>query len=255
MIFLSKISLYNFRNIKKLSLDKLSDINIFICPNNIGKTNILRSISVLSQFEITSSEFSERLDPPNIREQWNRSNVDTDKRMNWLVCDVSKVKLNDLSGELEIVYDFNATFLKDILNSGDVKLNSLIEKFGKFNQSNNPKPIGDFPEKIEEMLKYLEGKGIYKLKIRKYDNLLRNTNFSAWTIGNFAIKLTNSIILCEEERLKTYKGKAIDKDFADRSFQTQDINEIFTKLNFIVDPGINDFRPTSSRMPAVTGFE
>lgn len=255
MIFLSKISLYNFRNIKKVTLDRLSDINIFIGPNNIGKTNILKSISVLSQFEISSSEYSERLDPPNIREQWNRSNVDSDKRMNWLVCNLSKAKLDDLSREVEIVYDFNVSFFKDLLNSGDVKLNSLIEKFGKFNQSNNPKPIGDFSDKIEEMLKYLEEKGIYKLKIKKYDNLLRNTNFSAWAIGNFSIKLTNSIILCEEERLKTYKGKTIDKDFADRSFQTQDINEIFTKLNFIVDPGINDFRPTSSRFVLESGYE
>ena len=77
MILLKELEIENYRNIRYARLEKLNDLNIFIGPNNCGKTNILNSINILGKIERgnfsyldkESEEISKLFDIPGISYQ------------------------------------------------------------------------------------------------------------------------------------------------------------------------------------------
>ncbi|HII91930.1 MAG TPA: AAA family ATPase [Methanosarcina sp.] len=52
MIFLENIYIKNYKNLKNLTLRNFGDLNIFIGPNNSGKTSILNSINILQNIKV-----------------------------------------------------------------------------------------------------------------------------------------------------------------------------------------------------------
>ena len=60
MIVLKELEIENYRNIRYARLEKLNDLNIFIGPNNCGKTNILNSINILGNLERGNFSYIDR---------------------------------------------------------------------------------------------------------------------------------------------------------------------------------------------------
>ena len=52
MIFLENLYIQNYKNLKSLTLKNFGDLNIFIGPNNSGKTSILNSINFLQNIDV-----------------------------------------------------------------------------------------------------------------------------------------------------------------------------------------------------------
>ena len=83
MMLLKEIEIENYRNIRYAKLEKLNDLNIFIGPNNCGKTNILNSINILGKIERgnfsylnkESEEIRELFDIPGIRYQHSKNDI------------------------------------------------------------------------------------------------------------------------------------------------------------------------------------
>ena len=49
MIIFQELYVSGFRNIKEVKLENLKDLNIFIGPNNCGKTNLLELLNYFSE--------------------------------------------------------------------------------------------------------------------------------------------------------------------------------------------------------------
>jgi len=83
MILLKELEIENYRNIRYARLEKLNDFNIFIGPNNCGKTNILNSINILgnlkrgnfSYLDKESEEISKLFHIPGIRYLHSKNDV------------------------------------------------------------------------------------------------------------------------------------------------------------------------------------
>ena len=127
MIFLKNIYIQNYKTIKNSTLKGFGDLNIFIGPNNSGKTSILNSINFLQDIEVLKdSSFSCELCRGLSEEERNKfENLEIFS----VGCNISSNDQYLRENKVSIMHEYSKETLDDVFSP---YLNQISKKIGYF---------------------------------------------------------------------------------------------------------------------------
>jgi len=214
MIIIKCLKIKNYRNVKHADLNDLKGLNIFIGPNNCGKTNILELINQLSELE-RGEAYGYRC--PECNEIKQKERIEGV----YLSLREEDKYLKEKSTELDILFNEDEInkLVPDVLEKQNKKLGKIIEK-------------------INNHLK--------KEIILKYDQEIRVHRLHAFHLSPFIHKdiieeIKGSILYCPEQRLQNYKGKDFRRHIIDMKLTGAQWRKWIHFLK-IIDPKIDDYK-------------
>ncbi|MFA5771964.1 MAG: AAA family ATPase [Thermoplasmata archaeon] len=251
MIVLNNIKIENYRNLKNILLNDLADLNIFIGPNNCGKSNILAGIDILSQLTTNAFIDFDCNDHCNdIKRAYNKQNGRRTFQINRLECDIAPDDIHNLKERFEIHYTLDSGVINRILGR---KYNTSIHHIEDRLQKamTEPRPvsgIGDVnsvrsaPNKdIQETIsRYIPLGPTVDLTIygargskKAYDEHL-----SVFCTGDIINEIKELVTICPDSRLETYKKLSISEYISKFLQRTDEKGKLIQYIKNIVDPKI-----------------
>jgi len=227
MRILKGLELINFRNIKNSKLEDFKDLNIFIGPNNSGKTNILISIDHLNRLSFSYPLPGELLHIVTILNQ-TYFNEKEGFRTIGLSMDTGQDESYKKKNKFKITYDFDRNFLnRKLLEDYGVSIEELGKKimdtFHKFNS------IDSAVERLSNLTLSQVG-----------ETGVNSSYISALSVGNMIDGITKKIILCPDSRYNTYKGLPISEYIFSTKPRSDDEAKLIKFIKFIIDSKIVD---------------
>jgi len=228
MIFLNSIEIKNFKNIKHVHLKDLNHINIFIGPNNCGKSNLLGAIKKLKTIEDGKGYGSSCKTCNQI--------VDESSWFYRYVCAKDKRDVYQGKLEPEIVFSFNEEYLNKFDSEHATKLseysdglyNSLIKRKRKIEV--------DFRQHIKEWANRISLQG-HRTNFRSLHGSFINSTIVR--------EIKMGILECPEERLETYKGKKIADYVKDEDLTDTELRRVQEYVRDSVDSKLENYRSAS----------
>ncbi len=244
---IKELKLINFRNFEELKLDSLNKENFIIWENGKWKTNILESISLLSNNSIIWLSFNELVQRwkdyffiEYTTDTWDKisfSYIKEKKKKNYMLNNnkITKKKLNQITSKcvifspiiMNMMYlspNLRRDFLDDLLNSSFEEYDKLYINYKKIIKHRNKilKNILDWKSNKEEInfwdKKFIEvATQIYKYRF-KIVNFLKSSiettkEFFWWKINKiefiYKTKVTENNTW---DDLKNYLEKNLDRD-------------------------------------------
>jgi predicted ATP-dependent endonuclease of OLD family len=209
MIIFKSIELKKFRNIKDVRIEDLRDLNIFIGPNNCGKTNFLEFISNLSQLSLGGSY---------ICKECSKFAVSENIESAMLSIPTDDFYLRDPNEGMEVAFLLNEECINElapnILAKQREKLSTIPCKSVK-----------------DEIVMRQPRIGI---------NVLYAVHCSPFIHGDIIGKIGRSILYCPERRLQSYKEKGFAEYVREYRLKGSQRQEWVNFLRKIVDPKISD---------------
>lgn len=244
---ITELRLVNFRNFEQLKLNGLSKQNFLVWENGKWKTNILESISLLSNNSITWLSYDELVKRwedyffiEYLSDDWNKvsfSYTKEKKKKQFMLNNnkISKKKFNQITNKcvifspiiMNLMYlspNLRRSFLDDLLKSSFDEYEELLTNYKKIIKHRNKtlKNILDWKSNIEEIKfwneKFIEqASKIYKYRF-KIINFLKSTiettkEFFSWKVEKiefiYNTKVSENTI---EEDIRSYLEKNIDRD-------------------------------------------
>lgn len=239
MIFLNSIEIKNFKNIKHAHLKDLNHINIFIGPNNCGKSNLLEAIKKLKTIE----------DGKQFRSSCKTCDQIVDES-NWFfryIC--AKDKRDAYEGKLEpeIVFSFNEEYLNkfdtyqnlttNLSKWSDELYNKLILRAGPKLKKEHSSSTTNFKQHIKEWANRISLQG-------HQANLMRSLHGS-FINPTIVREIKIGILECPEQRLETYKGKKIADYVKDEDLTNTELRKVQEYVRDSVDSKLENYRSAS----------
>ena len=184
-------SLENYKGLKKISIDDLSDLSCFIGNNESGKTTILKGIEIIGKLclgENLSEREKKEIRP---RESSFNGGITFSTRMKFTDTEIKSLNtetsdfLNHSDGELPVnfIYSFSdSTFVKETVNFGDNKLTKKsIIKLLEFINSTAPRIIyyDEFKFVVPEKIRFLKNETKLSEDLKVIENLKVSENLDA----------------------------------------------------------------------------
>lgn len=240
MIILEGIRIQNFRNIKGANFEKkFGDLNIFIGPNNCGKTNILKAINVLSKIIYNETQ------------KFHCGACESAKNVH----NESFPKLKKIVG---ISYEFNENDLFNKRNDYEIKLkfNSDITHVDNEFFDELPNRMGERRSSIAQHLQNIknEDENFNTITLICKNREIFSEHLSASYETRILEKIKNSILFCPEQRLNRYKDKSIRdyiKTTLEGALEYRDLSKLLKKL---VDSKISDIVPRNIDIKKTNDF-
>uniref|UniRef100_A0A7V3KPS3 ATPase AAA-type core domain-containing protein n=1 Tax=candidate division WOR-3 bacterium TaxID=2052148 RepID=A0A7V3KPS3_UNCW3 len=215
MIVFKSIELKGFRNINHIRIKDLRDLNIFIGPNNCGKTNFLEFISNLSsRLNLGGRYLCNECE--NFRKSKGIESV-------YLSLSTEDFYLKDPSQRMEATLLLNDESVNELVPNVLAKQREKL----KFNQSSPCKSYKD------------------EIVMEQMDTdtpLLYAEHYSPFIHEEIIKKVKESILYCQEKRLQSYKDKDFTQYIRERRLTAAQKQRWINFLQKIVDPRINDER-------------
>jgi predicted ATPase len=235
MIILDSFDIKNYKNLKRISVNNLKDINIFIGPNNSGKSSILQSIGNLSEVKFEPYSF-----------------------------DCSECT-NAINNGLQST--FNSFAYPAVNNDSHLGLNLFEIKFNfneKWINSFNDELIKNFDQVITKRIKELNRQGKlpdatraqfnHLIKINKefpYQLYIKQSRFgnglgahlSRFNLKSLTNSFTSNIVHINDSRLSSYKDVKIADYVKNSGLTATNFSILKDNLKSIVDPKIIEIRP------------
>jgi len=249
MIILEKMELKNFRNLKGInSFEGLKDLNIFIGPNNCGKSNILRAIIILNKVksdrEIQSSCKECRYISDILRKEIKEKDFRYYQTVSYAP-ETNDEYLNN--GGFKISFFFNESFLSEIVKhiSGEKNKNlkDVTDKIKKIIESQGGPPPSPGEETIQEHWHNKVLPDFLVLTLKKtysYGHAL-NPHISLFSLPKIIEIIKKKIVSIPELRLGGYKEKSIYSYIYESGSNPRKDEEIklIATLSEVVDPSIS----------------
>ncbi len=192
MEIIKDLAIEYYKNIKQEVFDEFKDINIFIGPNNCGKSNILNAINLLSSdFKIESTN---------------------------IICEICNNIRSQAPINTNVLFPFNK---KDntYLNKGKTWLQFTFSEEGIDNISpgNNLKDTKNFLKPSIPGYPHVQ-EFIDKLVLKFDGHQLKGEHFSYLSHPKINKSLQKNILFCPDTRLQNYKGIDFEKYITDKNF-------------------------------------
>lgn len=257
MIILDSLQVKNYKNIKDIRLKNLKDFNIFIGPNNVGKTNLLRVVELLDKLTLgdESSIFPGNCGCSGIQNCWNIQNYRQEERkfkLKALRYDNIPVDEKHLRTEdIEVEFTFNKEFLQYKLKQLKLDIDhfreNLLTAVNKSSESNARK---------SELKSHINNLSIddYKLTLKQLYNSLIMPCISLFSIERLYDSI-KKIIFIEDSRLESYKRTNVKGYIRSKNLKGEQIRELLKFLRDIVDPNIKDYKQETLDLVFSDGFD
>jgi len=247
MIILEKMELKNFRNLKGInSFEGLKELNIFIGPNNCGKSNILRAINIISKVEN-----DERISSPckceNIREILDKEIKERDFR--GYRRNIYKPEINDeylTKRGFKISFSFSESFLSEIvkhISGGKNKnLKDVTDKIRKIIESQGGPPPSPGEDNVVKHWHTDVFPNFTALTLNKSQGPGRalNPHISLFSIPKIIEIVKEKIVYIPDSRLLLYKEDEISNYVTKKLQRESKRNKLMVVLKNIIDIRIND---------------
>ena len=241
MIILESLKIENYRNIKNASLKGLKDLNIFIGPNNCGKTNILKTIELITRMDVSPNYGYHTSDSCSIiRELWHRYPEGKKFQISGLQCGSSKEESHLRENYFEVDYIFNQDNLEKELKGvyPDVKTTDFIDIL-KNDITKDRRPNTD---KIP-LKDHLNENIFNKLTLKQFNEKAVNAvHISLFSIEKLAKEIQKKIIMIEDSRLQRYKNYDVSEYIRNKNLPGTQMNKLLDFLKTIIDPQIIDYK-------------
>lgn len=204
MIIFTDLEVRNYRNIKNAKLSGLRDINLFIGPNNCGKTNLLHAVMILSRLTKGS----------------------------YLCPDCEKVRTK-IEGSMAPYYGLDAR--EKLLGKKEVEI-----KFD-FNEDAIDKMVPLVLERQKEAFTPdIRAHSKKELVLKEAEGALHGEHISLFAHKDILDELKRTIFFCPEQRLQTYKGTNIRDYIKKKNFRGSELNRLIKFIDDTVDSKIID---------------
>jgi len=210
MIIFEEIKVENFRNIKRIRLQNLMDLNILLGPNNCGKTNLLQLIEHFSDLQCGSAY--------------------------GYLCHKCNVFMKNKSLEgVTINLSENDFYLKNTSERLKISLSlnkNSVEKFipRVISIQENVLREASCCEIKDEII--LKNEGMY----------LHSEHFSPFVHRDILQEIKKWILYCPEGRLQEYKGKNFEEYIREKNFSGAGKRRMIDFIARFVDPKIHDYK-------------
>jgi len=243
------MELTNFRNLREdNNFDNLKDLNIFIGPNNCGKSNILRAINIISKVE-SNQEIRPPCKCEGIREILQKEIKEEDLRNYYR--NVYTPEINDehlTRGGFKLSFFFNESFLSEIVKhiSGEKNKNlkDVTDKIKKIIESQGGPPPSPGEDNVVKHWHTNVFPNFTALTLNKSQGHGRalNPHISLFSIPKIIEIIKEKIVSIPESRLDKYKEKPIYNyiyESGPNPRKDEETRLIEGYLRRIVDPKIN----------------
>lgn len=244
---ITELRLINFRNFSELKLDWLEKKNFIVWENGKWKTNILESISLLSNNSITWLSFDELVKRwedyffiEYLKQDWNKVSFSytKEKKLKQFMLNnkkISKKKFNQITSKcvifspiiMNMMYlspNLRRSFLDDLLKSSFEDYEKLLTNYKKIIKHRNKtlKNIAEWKSNKSEINFWnekfiIEATRIYKYRF-KIINFLKSTidstkEFFSWKVENIEFKYNTKVTEENvEQDIRDYLEKNLDRD-------------------------------------------
>lgn len=239
MIVLDGIEIKNFKNIKHAHLKDLNRINIFIGPNNCGKSNLLEAIKKLKTIEGSKQ----------IKTSCETCSLIVDES-NWFssyVC--AKDKRDAYEGKLEpeVVFSFNEEYLNtfDTYQKFTTNLSGFSEEL--YNALTQRKKAKLKKEHFASKTSFMQHVKEWANRISLHGhqaNLMRSLHGS-FIDSNIIREIKIGILECPEQRLETYKGQKIADYVKGEDLADTELRRVQEYVRDSVDSKLENYKSAS----------
>lgn len=217
MIIFKNIEIKDYRNIQNLRIKDLKDLNIFIGPNNCGKTHFLKFIS-------------------------NFSNIDFDPKRDKFFCEKCEQVRKSYSTKIRGI-SYPLTREDYYLRDRRKKIRGVIE----LNKETINQEVTGVTNQIEYILKKENkceeaDKKKIELFSKKKKNKLSSNHVSIFSHPDILQQLKKWILFCPDTRLQFYKKKTIGEYWKDKigNLDSAQKRRIVNHLKRFIDSKIDE---------------
>jgi len=211
MIIFQELYVSGFRNIKEVKLENLKDLNIFIGPNNCGKTNLLELLNYFSK-------------------------LSCGKALKPLCGECAKFYENSKTECFNVSISYDDFYLKDIKRKVVIKFSFKEETINQL-----------VPGILEKLKKELENAqcpeaGKPEIYLESSNLGLYCKHLSYFLHSDLMEEFRNWILYCPGGRLQAYKGKDFAKYIREKRLSGAEMRKLIDFIARFVDPKICDYR-------------
>jgi energy-coupling factor transporter ATP-binding protein EcfA2 len=254
MRVLDSLRIENFRGLEDVVLDKLSDINIIVGPNNSGKTSILDAIDILSKTKTDAishldCETCERVITKSSQAQQSpsRPNRPPQPQPSTLVVPEVAARAEDTregSRRYSVTFTFNADLVRSKWDSYPGKSRLQFKEIEKV-----PASLASY---ADEALHAVTTSHIAPLKLAIEQSPdapgeARGAHLSIMHLSGMMDHVLGPagqrVLLCPDSRLDTYKGSALAPHIQALGLSGGQLNTVGETLGTTVDARIRDLIP------------
>lgn len=202
----------NYRNVEHAKLENLKDLNIFIGPNNCGKTNFLEFISSFSNLRFGGA--------------YGYSCPDCNK----------------FGGEISICLPLRDEDFYLRKSPREIRVNLKISLYSDTINELVPRVLKKQKEKLEKATCPNIGEEIEMENLGDHTSHLYVKHLSPFIHEDIIDEIKKSILYCPEGRLQSYKEKKFDEFIREIQPSGADYRRLIKFIGDLVDPTIHDHR-------------
>ncbi|MCW4028687.1 MAG: AAA family ATPase [Candidatus Bathyarchaeota archaeon] len=231
MIVIKDLEITNFKNIKHAHLKGLSHVNVFIGPNNSGKSNLLLAIEKLrgiSDRQINSPNFEECAICRELENLSRKQFID----YSWQLSERDAFETTVIP---KLFFQFSDEFLESFedYKKNDIAkiVQGLIDSYKAMNRNLTEKMVEEY---VHHMTQYCKNQ-------LDFDNkTLKNKHSSLIPTATMQV-INQTVLYCPEERLKNYKGKDISEYIKGKDLDADKLKEVQDSIKEIVDSELKTY--------------
>ena len=250
MKLIAKVKVAGFRSISDADLDKLGDINIIIGPNNCGKSSVLKALGKLRELKATPDfrfTGSDLVSEEAVRSKVAQAYEGKDD-VRPLTVPFPPDEMRHGADYADFVFTFNPSVTNQFMQEevGD-SIDTAVLKYLRATGRND---TDDATRRL--FAQYCE------IWFRKRESLIEPVlmRFSWFCFKRLAADLAARIIACEDGRLQSYAGKAIETYVAGiPSFGSEHYVALRDWLRTVVDKRIAEYLPNVHKVRMDTGYD
>ena len=264
MILLESLYVQNYKKIREYSLKSFKDLNIFIGPNNCGKTSILESINCLNKIDGSDSVsvYCEDDFCSKIQTAYNNSNYSKKGlKINGVTC---KMQENDQYLRKKLItikYLFSSAVICneffEAYNINDDQFFSNIK-----NVINNDNSNKNIHNAVEHLLKRNEDNPIatynprHTLFLKQFFNgtPAQIPDISLFSVSAIFEFIRKRVCHIEDNRLQNYKNKNPLDYLRDKDLSGDKMDALIKFLKRTVDSEIENYKTSSFNLVKNDGF-
>ena len=240
----------NYKNINKASITNFKDLNIFIGPNNCGKTSVLRSINKISEIEGAEGAYFSCDDCNRIKSILTDKNKNIKNiKINNINCDVAEGEKYLRTKNITLKYSFYPEFivdkLKEYFDLDDGQIIDYLENMILQDSSSHEDEKSSFKNHLIKTTKTSptnEFDERFTFTIKQNGNLLSSQDLSLFSIPEIHEFIKSKIYYIEDNRLQLYNGMDLNEYVRKKNISGIQFTKLIDFLGDIVDPRIIDYK-------------
>lgn len=255
----------NYKNIPEYSLKQFKDLNIFIGPNNCGKSSVLESINCLNKMEASdgvSIDCEDNIchDIQNAYKYSDYSNQGC--KINNISCMMQENDKYLRKHLITIKYLFSSEIINDKLTDA-YNINDKQFFYNIIDAINQRSTHTDKQKAIKHLLDRNEDKPLdsynprYTLILKQFETTGPRApipDISIFNVHAIFEFIKDKVCFIEDNRLQNYKDKNLLDYLREKNLSGQQFNALIGFLKRVVDPNIEDYKQNSLDLKKADGF-